>query len=222
MKIKLYRCLMTKWLVSNSLRTLSIGVFVGMMLPGVSGCKGTPLPFSQSFSGLGGATRVPAPADGSFQVPGSYSGPNGTSNNPGSGLGGSSFNSGNSASAPNAMKTSQSNLPVTNFVNGISSAESQIRTATNNALSTVNRATEDVNNRVEQASARVDRFGAGVVQASNILSEAAYGPVNGQQNVQNLPSPTAPSRENSIPSASGQIGNNNPSSDASWQTPSPR
>ena len=78
MKIKLYRCLMTKLLVSNSLRTLSIGVFVGMTLPGVSGCKGTPLPFSQSFSGLGGATRVPAPADGSFQVPGSYSGPNGT------------------------------------------------------------------------------------------------------------------------------------------------
>ena len=34
MKIKLYRCLMTKLLVSNSLRTLSIGVFVGMTLPG--------------------------------------------------------------------------------------------------------------------------------------------------------------------------------------------
>jgi len=222
MKIEPYRCLMTKLLVSKRLRSLSIGVFVGVMLPGATGCRGTALPFSQSFSGLGGPTRVPAPADGSFQVPGSYSGPNGTSSNPGSGLGGSSFNSGNSAAAPNGMKTSQTNLPVTNFVNGISAAESQIRTATNNALSTVNRATEDVNNRVEQASARVDRFNAGVVQASNILSEAAYGPVNGQQNVQNLPSPTSPSRQNSIPSASGQIGDNSPSSDASWQTPSPR
>ena len=222
MKIEPYRCLMTKLFVSDPLRTLSICVFAGMLLPGVSGCKGTPLPFSQSFSGLGGPTRVPAPADGSFQVPGSYSGQNGTSSNPGSGLGGSSFNSVNSATAPNGMKTTQSNLPVTNFVNGISAAESQIRTATNNALSTVNRATEDVNTRVEQASARVDRFGAGVVQASNILSEAAYAPVNGPQTVQNLPSPTAPIRQNSIPSASGQIGDNNPSSDASWQTPSPK
>jgi hypothetical protein len=222
MKIEPYRCLMTKWLVSSPLRTLTMGVLVGMTLPGVSGCKGTPLPFSQSFSGLGGPTRVPAPADGSFQVPSSYSGPNGTSSNPGSGLGGSSFNSANSATAPNGMKTSQSNLPVTNFVNGISAAESQIRAATNNALSTVNRATEDVNNRVEQASARVDRFGAGVVQASNILSEAAYAPVNGPQNGQNLPSQTAPIRQNSTPPASGQIGDNNPSSEASWQTPSPR
>ncbi|MEI7460656.1 MAG: hypothetical protein WCK15_14680 [Pirellula sp.] len=222
MKIEPYRCLMTKWVVSNPLRTLTIGVLVGMTLPGASGCKGTPLPFSQSFSGLGGPTRVPAPADGSFQVPSSYSGPNGTSSNPGSGLGGSSFNSANSATAPNGMKTSQSNLPVSNFVNGISAAESQIRAATNNALSTVNRATEDVNNRVEQASARVDRFGAGVVQASNILSEAAYAPMNGPQNGQNLPSQTAPIRQNSTPPASGQIGDNNPSSEASWQTPSPR
>ena len=217
MKIERYQSLITKLLVSNKLRTLSFCV-----LAGLSGCKGTPLPFPQSFGGLGSPNRVPAPADGSFQVPGSYSGSNGTSSNPGGGLGGSSFNSGNSATAPNGMKTSQTNLPVTNFVNGISAAESQIRTATNNALSTVNRATEDVNNRVEQASARVDRFGAGVVQASNILSEAAYAPVNGPQNVQNLPSPSAPIRQNSFPPASGQIGDSNSSSEASWQTPSPK
>ncbi len=214
MNIETFRCLITKLLVSHSLRTLSICVFAGL-----SGCKGAPLPFPQSMGGLGSPTRVPAPADGSFQVPGSYSGPNGTSSNPGGGLGGTSFKSDNNIAPPNGMKTSQTNVPVTNFVNGISAAESQFRTATNNALSSVSRATADVNNRVEQASARVDRFGAGVVQASNILSEAAYAPVNGEQNVQNSRSPNTPISPNVFPPASGQIGDNTPSSDASWTTP---
>ena len=134
----------------------------------------------QSLSGLGGSSRVPAPATGSFQVPGSYNSgtPGTTGGGSSTGLGASSFTpSTNTNPTVGGQRTSQILTPVSNLVDNISHAQNELLKQTNQAVNRVNRATEDVNSRVELASARVDRIGEGVVQASNILSEAAYAPV---------------------------------------------
>ncbi len=182
---------------------------------GTSGCRGTAPAFSQAFSGLTAPARVPPPAQGSFQVPGSYSGGvNGPGNPSSGGLGGSSFGSG--------PKTSQSSLPTGGLINGLSNTQSQILTATNRARNSVNRAADGINSSVEQASARVDRFGQGVAQASAILSEAATTPiVSGASERSNMNYPTNdPPPINS--STSGRIGDADPSEAASWRTPIPR
>jgi hypothetical protein len=196
MKIEQYRMCRIQFIQRGLLAaTLAIGPIA------LSGCRGTPLQFPQSLSGLGSATRVPPPATGSFQVPGSYSGPNA---NP-TGLGSSSFAPANGTTSPNTLKTSQVNQPVSDFVNSVSAAQSQFRTATNNALSTVNRTAADVNSRVENATSRVDRLGEGVKQASAILTEAASAP---------LP----PSLSDSG-STSGRISDNATTAPSTWRTP---
>jgi hypothetical protein len=196
---------------------LTLGFSVFWLPVGFTGCRGTPLTFPQSLSGLNAPTRVPAPATGSFQVPGSYSGPSSSSSG---GLGGSSFSPASNSPSPNNLKTSQSSLPVSNFMNGISAAQSQLRTATNNAMNSVNRATEDVNTRVEQATARVDRMGEGVVQASAILSDAANAPLTEQPMSYGLPTNGFPTSSTTALPASGKIGDSVPSENATWRTPS--
>ena len=165
------------------------------------GCRGTAPSFSQAFNSLGAPARVPPPAQGSFQVPNSYSGGVGSPANPGSsGLGGSSFG--------NGPKTSQNTLPTSNLFNSFSNAQTQILSATNNARNSVNRAADGINSGVEQASARVDRLGQGVSQASAILSEAATAPI---VNADDLPMTETGN--------SGRIGDMDTSGNANWQTP---
>jgi len=191
--------------------TLSLAA---VLAAGSTGCRGTAPAFSRAFSGLTAPARVPPPAQGSFQVPGSYSGGvNGAGNPSNSGLGGSSF------SGP---KTSQNTLPTGNLIHSISNAQSQLLTATNKARNSVNRAADDINSSVEQASARADRLGQGVAQASAILSEAATTPiVSGASERSNLNYP-ANDPPSITSSNSGRIGDTEPSGTASWRPPVPR
>ena len=193
-----------------SFAALSIAATIGI---GAAGCRGTSPAFSQAFSGLSAPARVPPPAQGSFQVPGSYSGAVGTSANPASnGLGGSSFG--------NGIKTSQNNLQTSSLVDRISNAQSQLLNATNNARNSVNRATEGINSSVEQASARVDRLGQGVVQASAILSDAASTPAVGNTADRTTTFSASEQQTNTnTNTSSGRIGDSDQSENANWRTP---
>ena len=187
-------------------------LFAAALAVGASGCRGTAPAFSQAFSGLSAPARVPPPAQGSFQVPGSYSGGVGSSSNPtGKGLGGSSFD--------NGSKSSQNTLPTSNLIDKFSNAQSQLLSASNNARNSVNRAADGINSSVEQASARVDRLGQGVVQASAILSEAAKTPIVSaaaeRANMNYSGSEQAPI----VDSISGRIGDSDSNESAIWRTP---
>ncbi len=187
----------TKTWTIRYVATLSCSI---ALVAGNTGCRGTAPSFSQAFSSLSAPARVPPPAQGSFQVPSSYSGGVGSSTTPAnSGLGGSSFG--------NGPKTSQT-MPSSNLLNSLSSAQSQILTATNNARNSVNRAADGINSSVEQASARVDRLGQGVTQASAILSEAATAPIIAADEI---PSSTI--------NNSGRIGDLDPNENSNWKTP---
>ena len=188
------------------------------VLAGLAGCRGTPLTFPTALNGLKAPARVPAPATGSFQIPGSYSSGNGAASTPNGGLGSSSFSPGVNSTSMNGMRTNPASLPVSNFVNGVTTAQSQFRNATNNALNAVNRTADTVNSRVEQASARVDRLGEGVVQASAILNDAAYAPVNTQQMEQQLPPISSLGASNNQP-ATGRIGDSPSADNGNWRTP---
>ncbi len=194
-----------------SYQNVAFWSFAAAITVGMVGCRGTAPSFSQVFSGLSAPARVPPPAQGSFQVPGTYSGGNGSTSNPsGSGLGGSSFGNGN--------KTSQNTLPASNLLNGISNAQSQLLTATNNARNSVNRAADGINSSVEQASARVDRLGQGVSQASAILSEATAPIVNPSFERAGIAYPNSDQPQISS-SNSGRIGDSDPNDNAQWRTP---
>ena len=186
--------------------------FAAAIAAGAIGCRGTTPAFSQAFSGLSTPARVPPPAQGSFQVPSSYSGGAGSSASPASkGLGGSSFE--------NGIKTSQNILPTSNLIDKFSNAPSQLLNASNNLRNSVNRTADGFNSSVEQASARVDRFGQGVVQASAILSEAANTPtVSAAAERTNI---NYPGNEQTpiTESISGRIGDSDPNESANWRTP---
>ncbi len=186
--------------------------FAAAIAAGVTGCRGTPPAFSQAFSGLIAPARVPPPAQGSFQVPSSYSGGVGSSASPASkGLGGSSFE--------NGIKTSQNTLPTSNLIDKFTNAQSQLLSASNNARNSVTRAADGINSSVEQASARVDRFGQGVVQASAILSEAANTPtVSAAAERTNL-NYSGKEQTPITDSISGRIGDSDPNESAIWRTP---
>jgi len=191
-----------------ALVSLSIAAAVGGL---ATGCRGTAPAFSQAFSGLSAPARVPPPAQGSFQVPGSYSGAVGSPANPTSnGLGGSSFG--------NGPKTSQNGLPTSSFIDRISNAQSQLLSASNNARNSVNRAADGINSSVEQASARVDRLGQGVVQASAILSDAASTPAVGNTADRTTTFSGGEQAPNTNIS-SGRIGDSDQSENANWRTP---
>ncbi len=195
---------------SKSYQHFAVWSIASAITLGMVGCRGTAPSFSQVFSGLNAPARVPPPAQGSFQVPGTYSGGAGPSSNPSSsGLGGSSFGN----------KTSQNTLPTSNLFNGISNAQSQLLTATNNARNSVNRAADGINSSVEQASARVDRLGQGVSQASAILNEAATAPLVSpslERTGMTYPSNDQPQISSSN---SGRIGDSDPNENAQWRTP---
>lgn len=177
------------------------------------GCKGTGLTFPQSFGGANNASRVPAPATGSFQVPGSYSGSAGSP--PATGLGSSSFSPGT-----NNPRTSQTVQPVSNFLGSLQNAQSQFRTVTNQAFDRANKASESAQSQVEQAGARIDRFGEGVVQAGAIVSDSLSAPIeNGAYTEPNVSLPNANLPSVNPPSA-GRIGDNLPSVQPTWRSPS--
>jgi len=197
---------------TNSTHFIAILALAANLAVAVPGCKGTAPGFSQAFGGLTAPARVPPPAQGSFQVPGTYSGSGaGSSANPGGGLGGSSFG--------NGTKTSQNNLPTNNLFNSISNAQSQVLNTTNNLRNSVNRTADDINSSVELASARADRFSQAGAQSIAAFSEAATAPlvVNGtERSNQNYPvNEPAPITF----SNAGRIGDSDQSDNASWRTP---
>ena len=156
----------------------------------------------QAFGSLGAPARVPPPAQGSFQVPSTYSnGAGANSGSTGNGLGSSSFGSG--------PKTSHYSGPPSPLFNSLTNAQSQILNATNNARNTVNRTADGINSSVELATARVDRIGQGVSQATAILSESVTVPI--------VPSETE--TPNFSSSSSGRIGDTDTSENAKWRTP---
>ena len=200
---------------SKTFHWLAALSFAATVTAGFAGCKGTTPAFSQAFGGFGAPARVPPPAQGSFQVPGSYTGGAGTSgSSSSSGLGGSSFG--------NGPKTGQANLPTSNLFNSISNAQSQLVAATNNARNTVNRTADNINSSVELASARVDRLEQGVVQAGAIVAEAATQPITiqPQQPSSNYSNSAYPATQPTAPTSnSGSISDGDQSANASWRTP---
>ena len=201
-----------KTICTHFFATLALAANLVVAVPG---CKGTAPGFSQAFGGLTAPARVPPPAQGSFQVPSTYSGA-GSSSNPGGGLGGSSFGNGTKTSQ-NTLSTNT--LPTNNLFNSISNAQSQVLNTTNNLRNSVNRTADDISSSVEQASARADRFSQAGAQSIAAFSEAATAPlvVNGTERSNpnypvNEPAPITSSN-------AGRIGDSDQSDNASWRTP---
>lgn len=160
-----------------------------LVVVALTGCQGA-LP---GISGLGQPGRVPPPATGSYQVPGAYSGGAGKS------LGAAS-----STAAPPSLGVAPAGSP---WVDQVASAQNQLKQATDSARAAVFDSTQNIQNQVDQAASRADRISAGVVQASQVLSDAAVGP---------LPA------GGSVPvSASSQITDSVPSGSLSDQAPAP-
>jgi hypothetical protein len=61
-------------------------------------------------------------------------------------------------------------------VDQVAAAQNQLKQATDNARSAVFQSTQTIQSQVEQAASRADRLGSGVVQASQILTDAAQAP----------------------------------------------
>jgi hypothetical protein len=130
-----------------------------LLLIALSGCQGA-LP---GINGLSQPGRVPPPATGSYQVPGTYSGATGPAGPS------APRPAGQSAPTVGAMPTGGP------MVDPVASAQNQLKQATDSARAAVMQSTQSIQNQVEQAGARADRIGAGVVQASQILNDAAHG-----------------------------------------------
>ncbi len=128
---------------------------VSLVVLFLSGCQVGGLP---GMSGLGQPGRVPPPGTGSYQVPGSYSG----SSSP-------------SVGAPTAGAATVGASSPSPLVDQVASAQNQLKQATDNARAAVMQTTQSFQSQVEQAGARADKLGAGVVQASKILNDAATG-----------------------------------------------
>lgn len=143
------------------------------------------------MSGLGQPGRVPPPGTGSYQVPGSYSG---------------SANS--SAGAPATGP----------LVDQVASAQNQLKQATDSARAAVMQTTQSFQSQVEQAGARADKLGAGVVQASQILNDAATGALPAPSVV----SPAIPGSPSTGGSHSDRDGGIATDPNAQWRKPVPR
>lgn len=100
--------------------------------------------------------------------------------------------------------SSYSNSPLTDAV---SSAQNELRTATENARSAIEKSANSVNNTVSQAGARLDRVGSGVVQATGIIESSLMDPI---------PMPTAAGSSGSI----SDVPATDPNSQ--WRKPVPR
>lgn len=172
-----------------------------LVMVALSGCQG-PLP---GINGLTHPGRVPPPPTGSYQVPGSYSGATGV-NAP------SGVKSPTPATGTGVAPTVGSLPSGSPFVDQVASAQNQLKQATDSARSAVMQSTQNLQNQVEQASARADKMGAGVVQASQILSDSAMGA---------LP-PMPPSASGTNGSLSDQGGTTFTDPNAQWRKPTPR
>jgi len=75
--------------------------------------------------------------------------------------------------APESV-SSYSNSPLTDAV---SSAQNDLRLATERARSAIEDSANSVNNTVSQAGARLDRVGSGVVQATGIIESSLMDPI---------------------------------------------
>lgn len=200
--------------------------FAAALLVCMTGCQGNPL--SGISNSWNQATRVPPPATGSFQTgPGAYTGPGPATNA--------------APAAANANKTSQVSPTGVPLVDNLNNAQNQLQAATNNARNAVFNSTNSINSQVELASARVNRFGEGVVQASQVLSDAARDPIpvppvgpstsfatspSGLPGTSGYAAPTAGALpSNSVPStsspssSSGRIGDTVEDPNASWRKP---
>lgn len=184
--------------------TMRNGLSFSLVLIAFTGCQGT----FPGIQGLNQPGRVPPPPTGSYQVPGSYSG-------------------GTGARAADPAKSVSSNSPnqgspavVDPWVNQVTSAQNQLKQATDSARSAVLQSTQQIQSQVEQASARVNLLGDGVVQASQVLDDAMRGPVSAS-----LPS-APPAPPSGAEGASGSLSDRAMAtadeSNAQWRKPLPR
>jgi hypothetical protein len=100
------------------------------------------------------------------------------------------------------------------LVDQVAAAQNQLKQATDEARAAVIQSTQNLQGQVEQAATRADRIGAGVVQASQVLSDAATGPLS-----------SGPlSSGSSAPASSGSSAPPAIATDpnAQWRTPRPR
>jgi hypothetical protein len=164
-----------------------------VVLAALTGCQGT----FPGINGLSQPGRVPPPATGSYQIPGAYSGAPGA--------------------PPADPSKSVSSTPGAPWVDQVAAAQNQLKQATDNARAAVLQSTQQIQSQVEQASARADRFGAGVVQASQVLNEAAQAPPPPPPSISAWTPPTP---------ASGSLSDQEPvvadDPNAQWRKPVPR
>jgi hypothetical protein len=120
-------------------------------------------------------------------------------------------------------------------VDPVASAQNQLKQATESARAAVMQSSQSLQNQVEQASARVDRMGAGVVQASQILSDSAMGalppvppstPGATSPGAFSAPVAIPPSSTPSVPGTNGSLSDQGGSTvidpNAQWRKPTPR
>lgn len=220
----------------TSSRSRRLGVAISLMAA-TAGCQGNPL--TNLTSAWNQPTRVPPPATGAFQPTGAYSGNTGMGSNSGAGMAAPPAIGGAAA----GMKTSQVNPTGVPYVDSIASAQSQLKAASDSARNSINQTTNSINSQVELASARLDRFSNGVVQASQVLADAAQDPspvppvvpsTSYATSPAGLPGTSgygAPSTGGGLPStsgvpvtsgSSGRIGDTVEDSNAQWRKPVPR
>jgi ABC-type transporter Mla subunit MlaD len=106
-------------------------------------------------------------------------------------------------------------------LDSLNTAQNQLKQATDNARAAVMQTTNQIQGQVDQASAQIDRFGSGVVQASQVLSESLQPPVPPVMTA----SATLPNFPPSPPS--GSIGDSGATPtvidpNAQWRKPTPR
>jgi hypothetical protein len=219
---------------SSASRRLSVAIG---LLAATVGCQGNPL--TNLTSAWNQPTRVPPPPTGAFQPTGAYSGNAGLGGNAGAGVAAPPA----AGAAAAGMKTSQVNPTGLPYVDSIASAQSQLKAASDSARNSINQTTNSINSQVELASARLDRFGNGVVQASQVLSDAAMDPspvppvvpsTSYATSPAGLPGTSgygAPSTGVGLPStsgvpvtsgSSGRIGDTVEDPNAQWRKPVPR
>lgn len=173
-----------------------------------TGCTGLNNSLPQTL-GVNSASRVPAPATGSFATPNSYNGA-------GSNLAptGAPPATGNT---PAGMKTSQASpleQPTTQLLSSLHQAQSQLNSVTHQARDTINQSAESLNASVSSATQRIDRLGQGVIQASAILSDAAKDSVGSgvaSSNTSPANTPVGPEEETATLDPN-----------AAWRRPTPR
>lgn len=176
---------------------------IWLVVVALTGCQGA-LP---GMSGLGQPGRVPPPATGSYQVPGTYSGG-----------AGKSVPAPNSNAVPPSLGVAPAGSP---WVDQVASAQNQLKQATDSARAAVFESTQNIQSQVDQAANRADRISTGVVQASQVLSDAALGPVSSGGS-----GPASASSQITDSVSNGSLSDQAPAppieSNPQWRKPTPR